>query len=255
MSASVWKTLSRCPAAELRPGHTMLNGQCFGWRPHESREGEFVGVLGRRVVAIRETSAATQFRALHGGADGLEAELRDYFQLGTVLAPLYAAWGGAGCERMGIIVGALDGLRILRQEPSECLVSFICSSNNNVPRITLILDRMRERYGERLCPKAGLEGDTPAKPAAAATRAAASAAATAKPAAAAASPSPARNKLMPRMEVSADWHAFPAIEQLAAAPEADLRELGLGYRAKVRFTKDPCCEFLNLSLRLVLIVQ
>jgi 3-methyladenine DNA glycosylase/8-oxoguanine DNA glycosylase len=29
----------------------------------------------------------------------------------------------------------------------ECLFSFICSSNNNIPRITLMLARLRARYG------------------------------------------------------------------------------------------------------------
>jgi len=37
---------------------------------------------------------------------------------------------------------------------------------------------------------------------------------------------------MPRMDISAHWHAFPPVEVLAAAPESELRELGLGYRAK-----------------------
>jgi hypothetical protein len=39
---------------------------------------------------------------------------------------------------------------LIRQEPVECLFSFICSSNNNIPRITLMLRRLRERYGTPL---------------------------------------------------------------------------------------------------------
>ncbi len=37
-----------------------------------------------------------------------------------------------------------------RQDPAECLFSFICSSNNNIARITLMLDRLRSTYGEDL---------------------------------------------------------------------------------------------------------
>ena len=31
------------------------------------------------------------------------------------------------------------GIRLLRQPPLECLYSFICSTNNNIPRITKML--------------------------------------------------------------------------------------------------------------------
>jgi hypothetical protein len=30
--AGGWRTLAGAPIAELRPTHTLLNGQCFGWR-------------------------------------------------------------------------------------------------------------------------------------------------------------------------------------------------------------------------------
>lgn len=37
-----------------------------------------------------------------------------------------------------------------RQDPVECIFSFICSSNNNIPRITLMLSKLRRAYGELL---------------------------------------------------------------------------------------------------------
>jgi len=187
-----------------------------------------VGVLGKRVVAIRQATDATEYCALHGGTEGLEDELRDYFQLGTPLAPLYAAWGRAGCSRMKIISERLPGLRILRQDPVECLFSFITSSNNNVPRITLILDRIRERYGEFLCAKTErAEQPNTVAPSDPATTA--DDGASVQPAM---SPSPARNKLMPRMEISSSWHSFPSVERLAQVSEEEFRQIGLGYRAK-----------------------
>ncbi len=42
------------------------------------------------------------------------------------------------------------GVGLLRQEPFECLLSFICSANNNIARITDMLQRFRERYGALL---------------------------------------------------------------------------------------------------------
>jgi N-glycosylase/DNA lyase len=216
---SAWRTLKGASAAELRPAHTLLNGQCFGWRPHDLRENEYVGVLGARVVAIRQTTECTQYRALHGGDTELGAKLQDYFQLSTALKPLYDFWASAGCSRMAAITQCLPGLRILRQDPAECLISFICSSNNNVPRITLILDRLREKYGVALCDKEALDCDLGPADLADSTGPVAS-------------PSPARNKLMPRLSVSRRWYSFPSIERLSEVPEQEYRDIGLGYRAK-----------------------
>ena len=40
------------------------------------------------------------------------------------------------------------GIRILKQEPWEALCSFIISQNNNIPRISGIIDRLCKLYGE-----------------------------------------------------------------------------------------------------------
>lgn len=42
------------------------------------------------------------------------------------------------------------GCRLLRQDPIECLFSFLCSSNNNIPRITKMLEALRVNFGTRL---------------------------------------------------------------------------------------------------------
>lgn len=40
------------------------------------------------------------------------------------------------------------GIRILKQDPFECLISFIISQNNNIPRIKKIISALCEKYGE-----------------------------------------------------------------------------------------------------------
>lgn len=44
----------------------------------------------------------------------------------------------------------LPGLRLLRQDPEECLFSFICSQNNHVRRITAMIDSLVAELGEPL---------------------------------------------------------------------------------------------------------
>ena len=41
-----------------------------------------------------------------------------------------------------------SGIRILRNDPIEIIISFIISQNNNIPRIKGIIEKICERYGE-----------------------------------------------------------------------------------------------------------
>lgn len=50
-------------------------------------------------------------------------------------------------EIMARAVDFAGGIRLLNQEPYECLLSFIISQNNNIPRIKKIIGAMCERYG------------------------------------------------------------------------------------------------------------
>lgn len=51
-------------------------------------------------------------------------------------------WDGfkASDQRFADLAVYLEGARVLRQEPLECLFQFICSSNNHIRRITKMVD-------------------------------------------------------------------------------------------------------------------
>ncbi|XP_069792837.1 N-glycosylase/DNA lyase isoform X2 [Narcine bancroftii] len=76
--------------------------------------------------------------------------LSDYFQLRVQLSDLYAHWMKAD-KHFERVAQNFHGVRILRQDPIECLFSFICSSNNNIVRITGMIERLCQTFGERLC--------------------------------------------------------------------------------------------------------
>jgi hypothetical protein len=74
-------------------------------------------------------------------------------------------------DRMTGIISRLRGLRTVRQDPVECLPSFICSSNRNSARIQSMTDKHKAAYGdlpERSCKEhamspAGLRREASAK--------------------------------------------------------------------------------------------
>ncbi len=116
-------------------------GQCFRWK--ESENGGFSGIaLGRR-VSLRNSGENI---VITGAEDS--AEWRRYFDLDTDYSEYIARLSAdptlkKACE-------CSPGIRILRQEPFETLLSFIISQNNNIPRIMGIVERLCENFGEKI---------------------------------------------------------------------------------------------------------
>lgn len=130
-------------------------GKSSAWGIHNATE--WVGVLrlpsGESLaLVIRETESTTLYRVLKGPSNSdfnCSSFLKSYFQLDEPLEELYSEWSG-NCNRLAQIASCIQGVRIVDQDPWECLVSFICSSNNNIPRITKMLAAIRREYGDPL---------------------------------------------------------------------------------------------------------
>ena len=71
--------------------------------------------------------------------------VRDYLRVDDDMDEVYAALSED--EYLSDAVKQHRGLRVLRQEPWECLIGFICSANNNIPRITANVEDMAASYG------------------------------------------------------------------------------------------------------------
>ncbi|KAJ3160854.1 8-oxoguanine glycosylase ogg1 [Geranomyces michiganensis] len=143
--SSPWTFLGVKPGdLQLKP--TLNGGQSFRWRP--TGDGEWTSVLKGRIISLRQASidADVQFKSHHRGCvDEARAILFDYFQLGVDLKALYARWNqDVNFQKKA---GTFSGIRVLRQDPTENVFSFICSSNNNISRITSMVSKLAEHYG------------------------------------------------------------------------------------------------------------
>lgn len=76
--------------------------------------------------------------------------LREYFQLDVNIGDLYKKWGDAD-PHFRCIANVFTGVRMLRQDPTECLFSFICTSNNHITRIQGMVERLCQALGTPLC--------------------------------------------------------------------------------------------------------
>lgn len=78
------------------------------------------------------------------GADeeAIRASVADFLRSDVDMPAEAAPWEKSD-PSIASITSALPGWRMLRQDPWECLVSFLCSSNNNIARITQMLTKLR----------------------------------------------------------------------------------------------------------------
>lgn len=65
--------------------------------------------------------------------------LLDFLNVGISLTEVWESFK-ASDTRFAELATHLGGARVLRQDPLECLIQFICSSNNNIKRITMMVD-------------------------------------------------------------------------------------------------------------------
>ncbi|KAF4576750.1 8-oxoguanine glycosylase ogg1 [Pleurotus pulmonarius] len=121
---------------------------------------EYRFCLRDRVVCLRQSEDTLFYRSVfptpYPTPDQLVAKevdtlnwLTNYFQLDVDLIQLYDDWSKRDLV-FGRFRDRFAGIRILRQDPWENLVSFICSSNNNIARISKMVHSLCSNYSPPL---------------------------------------------------------------------------------------------------------
>lgn len=124
---------------------TLFSGQVFRWR---KRETWYEGVVCGRIVRLREAEGGLVFNADADDHDEMASHLKDYFSLDVDLHEVYSA-----LSRDEGLKEALDryrGMRVLRQDPWETVLSFLCAQNSNVLRITRNVEDMCRSFGRAM---------------------------------------------------------------------------------------------------------
>ncbi|WP_226479910.1 DNA-3-methyladenine glycosylase family protein [Natrinema amylolyticum] len=164
---------------------TLESGQSYLWR---REDGEmytdspapgawYATVVDGDVIRVRSHDGRLEWEST---ADA-EPTVRRLLRLDDDLEAIVAA--GPDDPLLREAYEAHRGMRLVRDPPFGCLISFICSAQMRVGRIHTMVSTLAREYGDEI----EFGGET--------------------------------------------YHAFPTPAQLAAATEAELRELGLGYRA------------------------
>lgn len=126
----------RIKTVDFNIDYTLSCGQVFRWEKNEW----WVGVVNGAVIRAKQEG-----RELVISSSLDEKFIQDYFRLDDDLERIYLEINKD--KFMDSLIRKYRGLRLIRQDPWECLVSYICSSNNTIKNIANSIKRMCECFG------------------------------------------------------------------------------------------------------------
>ncbi len=135
-----------CDTQYFDPAQTLDCGQCFRYKKEE--DGALTGIANNRKIKLK--AAPEGVRIENMTTDAFKKEWMHYFALDVDYDTIRCAISTDACIADAMVYGR--GIRILRQDLWETIVSFIVSQNNNIPRIKTIIESLCCRFGEETEP-------------------------------------------------------------------------------------------------------
>lgn len=152
---------------EIKNGSTEHWLTCRRWRKNDA--GVWSLALHNRILSLHQDPEYLYYRSvplsslqapptppsssppsIHDASDDDTTELiQHYFNLTPNLRELYQQWS-ASDKNFAKKAPKFTGVRILKQDAWEALVGFICSSNNNIVRISQMVHKLCVNYGPLL---------------------------------------------------------------------------------------------------------
>ncbi|KAH7364595.1 DNA glycosylase [Rhexocercosporidium sp. MPI-PUGE-AT-0058] len=160
---SEWRKLP-VSLAELCIETTLRCGQSFRWK--KLRDNEWTCALQGRILSLKQDSTHLHYKTtwpslshaltpppsvkaspdLPVEDEQTEDLLKHYLNLSPDLTALYEQWSLVD-SNFKKRAPKFTGVRILKQDAWEALVGFICSSNNNIVRISQMVNNLCLHYG------------------------------------------------------------------------------------------------------------
>jgi len=134
------------------PAQILDCGQCFRWEADEENGSfvdspvSFTGIAHGRKLRIVHEAGCLIFQDV--SLDEYEALWKDYFDLSRDYSAILSQY--ASDASLAKASAFSPGLRVMRQDPWETLITFILSQNSNIPRIKKMVAELCRHFGEAL---------------------------------------------------------------------------------------------------------
>ncbi len=117
---------------ETNLSDTINSGQVFLWKEFDSK---WYGINGKKVLILEEK------------LDKNNKDIHNFFRFDDNFQKIKNQ-----LSKDNVVKDAIEkfpGMRILRQDPFQCYISFIVSSNSNIPNIQTRLEKLCHTFGEK----------------------------------------------------------------------------------------------------------
>ena len=126
------------------PAQILDCGQCFRWEADDS--SGYTGIAhGRQLQVILD---GDRLVLKNVSLEEFEATWKDYFDLNRDYSTILSQY--ASDPSLAKATAFSPGLRVMRQDPWETLITFILSQNSNIPRIKKMVSGLCNLFGEAL---------------------------------------------------------------------------------------------------------
>ena len=129
---------------ELDMKKTLECGQIFRWRDFDN--GKYGILVGDKALLTEQKKDCVIFHNIN--EQEFSNYWENYFDLNRNLKAIKATFPEHSLILDAVKEGA--GIRILRQDPFETIISFIISSNNHIPRIRTCIETLAKSYGKKM---------------------------------------------------------------------------------------------------------
>ena len=129
----------------FEPKHIFECGQCFRW--NENEDGSYTGIFKNNILNVKKENNKITFKGVC--EENIIKTCTDYFNLDTNYEKIKEELSNVD-EYLKTSISYGNGIRILKQDLWETIISFIISANNNIPRIKGIIERISKQYGREI---------------------------------------------------------------------------------------------------------
>ena len=120
---------------------TLFSGQAFRWY---KKEDWYYGYINNVFLRIRKKNNYIEYE--NSKKTIFESEIKNYFDLDNDYSNIFLELND---KNASLAFQHFDGMKVLNQDPWECLISFIISAWSNVPKISKSINDLCLELGDK----------------------------------------------------------------------------------------------------------